>query len=242
MTDYTLTIEMDSTTVQQLTDMGMKLFAYKAVQAAQVGGLPLVWSVTDSYSVHTELAWRTSFGAYDTHSSITPGQRITVGVEEPVALGDRFTIDSPSGAGTVTSDGDPGGILIVNTSGTQLGCGITQQVGGDNAPVCALPIINGYSELFIPVESVLVMFGVDPISAGTAMESANSPGVLVSFDGVTSRTVTYSTSNGWSWNNASWGTAVPARADLAALLIQSSDALEQRRRAAAARIGAAVGA
>jgi hypothetical protein len=229
MANYNLTIRMDDDTIAQLESMGMQLYAFKAVKATGNAGRPLVWFSTDTFSQSTQVNWREEYQAYSSRSEIIPNGQIVASAAYAADLGQTFSITGTRGTGEVTQSGDPRAITIRSAVATRFSCGISQKNDTGYAPICALPIFNGFADVFVPIEKVLVMFASDQVNTGTVITRAYSPAVLVDLTGVTTRTVDYTIDGGWSWGGATWGKGVAANTDLVPLLIESSAKLEMAR-------------
>ncbi|HEX6038080.1 hypothetical protein [Longimicrobium sp.] len=188
-----------------------------------------MWFRTDSFSQATQVNWRVDYQAYSSRSEIIPNGQIVASAAYPADLGNTFTIESPRGTGSVTQAGDARAITIHNNVETRFSCGISQKNDAGYAPICALPIFNGFDDVFVPVEKVLLMFATDEVNTGTVILKAYSPAVLVDLTGVTTRTVNYSIDKKWSWGGAPWAHAVAGGEDLVPLLIESSATLEKLR-------------
>jgi hypothetical protein len=234
MASYNLNISMDGETVEKLESMGMHLYAFKAVKATGNAGRPLVWFRSDTFSLNTQVNWRVEYQAYSSRNEIVPNGQIVSSAAYPADLGQTFTITGTRGTGEVTQAGDPRAITIRSAVETRFSCGVSQKNDNGYAPICALPIFNGFADVIVPVEKVLVMFASDTVNTGTVITKAYSPAVLVDLTGVTSRTVSYSIDKKWSWGGATWARGVEADADLVPLLIEPSAGLEQMRVAAMA--------
>ena len=152
MADYEITITMDDATLNRLTGMGMKLFAFKAVEAGTKGGRPLVWFESSQYSQTTVVDWRVRYKAYSSRSEIISGGRSPSSADYSADLGDTFFITSPTGTGVVRREGDVRAITIRDEMENSFTCGISQENGTGVSPICAFPIYSGFADVFIPIE------------------------------------------------------------------------------------------
>ena len=141
----------------------------------------------------------------------------------------------------MTKTGEPVAITIYNNVPSEFTCGISQKVDSGVSPLCAFPIYNGMTELFVPVEKVLLMFATTPVNTGTVIIQAYAPGMIVELTGVSEREVSYDLDTLWSWGGASWGTPVDNGEDLVPLLIEPTDALVHLARAANANVALPAG-
>jgi len=243
MANYGVTITMPETTAVWMHEQGFQLYAFKAVQVGGGGGKPLVWFASDIYSVNTEFMWEVVYQAYSSQSAIVPGGRIQASASYPADLGQKFTVTNAAGTGTVTRDGLEGRIMITSTVlEREFACGISQKRDGKFAPLCALPLDYGLTDLFTPVEKVLLMFSTAAKDLGTVVVQAFSDGVFITLTGTEpKRQVSYEKGKGWNWGGGSWGTPVSAGADLVRLLIEPSRKLELARMDASPLLAAVAG-
>lgn len=223
MANYTLTINMDNETVDELMQQGRHLLAFKAVKAVQgAPGRPLVWFRTDAYSLGTTIGWMQDYKAYDSLDEPVPHAHIHVTASQPADLGDVFTIVDAHGGGEVTPGGKAGAITIRSNVTTRFTAGISQKNDAGFAPVCAFPLQLGFTNFLTPVEKVLVMFAPNPVETSTVIVRAISPGLLVNFADETDRAVSYNMLHGWDCGGAPWCKPIEAGADLTSLLIETS--------------------
>jgi hypothetical protein len=220
-TTYGITISMDQNTVDSLSGAGYCLFAFKAVQGPTIG-VPLVWLETSNYAMSTPVSWQELYQAYSSTSPILNGAMIEASYSYAVDLGDRFTITSSSGAGSVTTDGSsPTGVDIYNMTTTQFACGISQQnSSGTCNPVSAFLLYGQMQDTLAPVEQVMLMFSIAPVNTGGVMIKSDSQCVMIDLSTQSSRTVIYKINFGWDTSNQSGMKIYPPNTDLSALLIQ----------------------
>lgn len=230
-TAYEVTIGMKPETVTALTDGGYHLYAFKAVQAAQGGGKPLVWFQLgpNEFSADTEVHWQVQYEAYTSTSKLIPNGKVRASFHTLIELGQTLNV-VPGGTGAVVAGGPKQAISIHNTTQTPYTCGISQQSGdGKSNPMCGFPLYGLQLDVMAPIEKVLLMFSTTPVNTGTVIEQAYSPGVFVDLTSANSRRVNYDINKGWSWkDNAAWGRQVPANSNLVPLLIENAAAVSAR--------------
>jgi hypothetical protein len=226
---YSITINMSSVTVADLTQSGYSLCAFKAVQSANRAALPVVWQNSRNFAETTTLAWTDDYRAYVSTTQTVADAKITVMTWVAVNLGQTGNTDQ-NGNWTVTNDGTPRAISIFNDSTRQWTAGLALQFGGQPAPFVALPLYGNFLEVMAPVDKVLLMFIAGSASVGAVVQSSHSPGVLVDFTGATSRNVFFDINDGWSWDGAAWGTAVSPQANLSSILITPGSLAKSHRK------------
>jgi len=218
-TEYDITVNMSDDTVIKLLDGGFKLYAFKAVQSSQGGGMPTVWFTSDTFSGQTVVTWAEKYQAYTSRSQIVPGGKIDSSRSYPIDFGQTLEV-GPGGTGTVMGQVEPKQpIFVENTMTTQFTCGISQLHDDKYTPLCALPLYGLNTVTVRPIEKVLLMFATNQVNTGTVIEQSFSSGALIDLTTDVSREVTYEINNGWGPSRASWLTLVPSRTALDELLI-----------------------
>jgi len=221
---YQVTITMDTDTVADLTQSGYALFAFLAVQCSDQAGKPLVWQRTEQYSATTVVSVAWEFEAYT--SAWPAAEPVVAGFSVPLVPGDLLKVTGErSGIGTVSDQGNPGQICFLNSTDTAFGCGISQPGVSEFAPVCLLPLHGSNAQIVVPVPKILLLFSTSPDAAGTQVNATGGPagpGLLVDMSAGPTYAVTYDIDQGWGWDGATWGQAVPPFADLVPLLVEPS--------------------
>ena len=208
-----------------LSDSYYSLFSFKAVQGPY-NGVPLVWQKTLDYGLTTQIVWNDTYQAYSSFSSIQNTQTININNSYAIATGDRFTITSTKGTGSVTSDGSsPDGIDIYNKTTTQFTCGISQTQSSVACPTCAFTLYGQMQDTITPLEKVMLMFSIAPVNAGDVMEISDSQCILIDLSADSTREVTYQINFGWDTGSQTGMTIYPPNTALAPLLIQSQTTL-----------------
>lgn len=222
-TQYEIDVTMSPDTVTALVQGNYNLYAFKAVQATQGGGAPLVWFQLppDDYSTRTQVVWEVQYQAYTSRSKIIPNGKVTASFSTDIDLGQTLNV-AAGGTGDVTTGGPKQAVSVNNTTTTQFTCGISQRAGGSTNPMCAFPLYGQHLDVMAPIEKVLLIFSTTPVNTGTVIEQAYSPGVLIDLTSSNERTVNYDINKGWSWGGFSWGRGVAAKESLVPLLIETS--------------------
>jgi hypothetical protein len=227
-TNYSVMITMSAATVQALLAGNYYLYGFKAVQATQGGGAPLVWFQTQGYSASTNVAWTEQYQAYTSTSQIIPNGQITASFSTDIDLGQTLQVQA-GGIGQVVNGGPSTAISILNQTSTQFTCGISQTQNGVSAPLCAFPLYGNQMDVIVPIEKVLLMFSTLPVNTGTVIYQAYSSGILVDLTASNQRSVGFDINAGWSWGGYSWGQQVPPNSNLVPLLIEN-DSLSLSRK------------
>jgi hypothetical protein len=220
MSDFQITISMSDDTVRALQSDGFQLYALKAVQYPGTG-VPLVWYVTGNYSDNTVLRWTDDYEAFTApEQSLAPNTTVTPGASHRITLGEMLVVDSSGGTGTVVNGTDPLGIIIENTSGTSMVCGLSQSVGGAFQPTCAFQLRGAVEDTIQPIEKVFLMFSNMNDGTGTVIVQSYAQGVLVDLEEVSAQTVTFDIDGGWT--PEPYARVYPPNQNLVSLLIQPS--------------------
>jgi hypothetical protein len=230
-TNYRISIAMDQTTADTLTDNEFSLYVFKAVQGSGKGA-PVVWFSSQDIGLATSIDWSESYQAYTSRTEvIAAGATITADNSYDSVLGGVLTVTEKIGTGAMTDGGDPRGISIINSTDTQFVCGISQLQNGVYAPIAAFPLFGNNEDLLVPVEKVFLMFATRTVDTGTVIEKSFSSGMMIDLTGATpdakgvvGRQVTYDLNKGWDDSNAPWGVAYPPNTNLVPLLINGAPA------------------
>lgn len=219
MAQFDVKIAMSQTDVTTLKNQGFKLFGFKAVNVSVQGGAPLVWFSTTSYLASTTVKWQEEYQAYISQEvNLTPKTQISASNSHAIDLGQTMTI-STAGSLSVQKDGPSEAISVTAQQGQSWTTGLNQIVDGTPSPLCAVPVLSGFLNRFVPINKVLFMFATQPYVAGTVIVQAFSPGILVDLTGVSSRSVTFGINDGWGPTTETWVTSVPVNANITPLLI-----------------------
>lgn len=198
-TPYSITINLDTDTLQSLNQNGLQLFGFKAVQGPPQG-MPVVWFQTAQFLSSTQVNWTEDYQAYiSTTTQLNPQTTITAASSCSIDVGEVATVQN--GVLTPTQGPDNQGIRILNATTTQYTCGLAQQTGGTGPykPICAFPLLPNLEDLLVPIEKVFLMFATPEVDTGMVLEESFSPGALIDLTGQTSVTVTYSSKQSGGW-------------------------------------------
>lgn len=223
MAEFTVVIQMQQQTVEELVSGRYSLYGLKAVRAYGTGE-PTVWFSTDEYSLQTEVSWADQYQAYASTSVVMPNGQITATSTYDIQPGQTLTVQK-DGTGSVSSTGEPAAITIYNSTTTEFTCGISQRVdGGAFTPVCAIPLYGLHMEAIWPTDKVFLVFSDVPVPPGTVLTHTYSQGILVDLTGESERTVSYDINQGWTWEGGGpWATTYPAGTYLTPVLIEQPD-------------------
>jgi hypothetical protein len=218
MSAYQINIGMSAETVEELRDEGMSLFAFKAVRSS-LKGAPLVWLMTNQFSTSTAVGWDDQFEAYTSWMEIVNGAVIEPAATCGIVLGQQ-AVTGAEGDIAAQGGGPSGAISIQNGSSMPLTVGMGQAIDGSVQPMCAFSLSQAAAGTIAPLGQVMLMFSTVPLMAGTVVEQAYSPGVLVTFAGPSQAGVSFDINNGWSWGGGVSARSIQPGTDLVGLLIQ----------------------
>ncbi len=230
MDKYTISIDMDQDTVEQLVENGFSLYAFKAVGTSASSGRPTVWVKTQTFSLSTKVTWQEQFAAYTSLTTkLDDGTQIDAAASYDINLGSTLNVNSPSGVGSVATTGTAGAIDIHNLIDTRFTCGISQTSSAGTNILCALPLFGGHVDVIEPIEKVLLTFATDAVNTGTVIYQSFAPALMVDMTGApgNARSVKYNIDKNWVANTDPWATQYPASTDLAPLLINQNAQLVQ---------------
>jgi hypothetical protein len=217
--NYQVDISMPQVTVQALQQNGFTLVALHAMQAG-FRAVPTAWFCTTGFAPSMQVAWVEQYQAYTSGSMVMPNARISMDSAYNIGLGQQMSVTGP-GNMQVSAGGPGNAITLANQTMSQITCGIAVSAPGySSAPVCAVPLYPGVAQTIMPVPKVLLMFSDAPVGAGTVLEQANGPALLVDLSGSSTRQVSYDVNSGWSCGGQPWGQTYPSGTSLAPLLTQ----------------------
>lgn len=237
MSDYQIKIAMDQPTVEHLINGGYSLYAFKAVNTGNKGGVPLVWFKTTKFSAGMEIDWSVAYEAYTSSSDSISGGTVTASNHSSVDLGQTFSVTDASGAGAISATGTPQAIQIANSSGVPFVCGISQPVAGVSTPLCAFPLAGQDMDIIAPIQQVVLVFAAKQFNTGSVIEQAFGQGVVIDLTAVPTRSLTFEQNAGWSWaTGETWAKTIPASGSLVPFVIVSTPSLQaaQQRQMAVA--------
>lgn len=227
---------MSQDTLQALLKGGFYLYGFKAIQSSDQNGRPLVCFGTQNYAINTALQWSTVYQAYTSSSQIIPNTQISIGFSQDIQPGQTLNVEE-GGIGDVVNGGPTTAISIYNTTTTQFTCGILEEIGGVDSPVCTFPLYGKHVETITPLEKVLVMFSTKYVQTGTVIEyfydsaslnfhdgepsNSTSSSLLIDFTSDNQREVNYDINQGWEWGGYSWAQQIAANANIVPLLIET---------------------
>ena len=207
---------MSQATHQALAKGKFTLYGFKAVQAFPNTGGPVVWVRNQNPNNSMQVSWDTNFQAYTSPSSISRGTTVQISFTAPIQLGQTLQVQS-NGQGSVAG-GTPNIIAITGQSSTgTFACGVTQQVNGSQAPICAMPLLGATTVQITPIDKVLLTFATASLQVGTITMESPAAGGLIDLGTNSSAAVSFDINNGWSGNGV---TAVASGANLVPLLIE----------------------
>ncbi|WP_437897704.1 hypothetical protein [Sorangium sp. So ce124] len=231
-TPYQINIAMDQNTFNALEAGGFYLYGFKGVQTSIQGGAPLVWFQTKTFSLDTTISWEEQYQGYTSQSAIIPGGKIKASASYDMNLSDILQVTSPAGTGTVVTGGTQNAISIANQTTTQMVCGISQVQSVSGSPVatplCAFPLYGNMLDVFAPIQLVLLEFATTAVNTGTVIFQAFSQAALINLTSEPEVSLSFDINTGWNSSGNPNVQLVPAGANLAPLLLQSSASLNRR--------------
>ena len=191
MANFSVNIAISQENVTTLKQQGFKLFGFKAVNVSVQGGSSVIWYETNQYLASTDVKREEKYQAYISQDTqISPQTPIQESNSADIELGQRMTI-STTGSLNVTKDEPTNAVSVVADTGVSWTTGLNQLVDGVLKPLCAVPILSGFLDQFVPINKVLLMLATRPFVSGTVIVQAFSPGILVDLTGVGSRKISF---------------------------------------------------
>jgi len=220
--DFSIQIALEGDAAQTLTQNGFHLYACQA-QDTNILGWPTIWYATDALTPMMTLGWPASGAAYTAlQTNVAPPQTANSTASYTMMPGQTLKITSTSGTGSVSNEGPADCITIANLTTSQFTCGPARGANaGPSSPCCALQLFGGNDILVRPRNMILLALESGTRATGQTVATLSAPSLLVSLDGATSRSVTYSLNTNWAANTESWATQYPAGTNLCDLLVSA---------------------
>ncbi|MEG4572240.1 hypothetical protein QUA56_05870 [Microcoleus sp. N3A4] len=197
MANFSINIAISQENVTTLKQQGFKLFGFKAVNVSVQGGSSVIWFETNQYLASTDVKSEEKYQAYISQDTqISPQTPIQESNSADIELGQRMTI-STTGSLNVTKDRPTNAVSVVADTWVSWTTGLNQLVDGVPKPLCAVPILSGFLDQFVPIKKVLLMLATRPFVSGTVIVQAFSPGILIDLTGVGSRKISFDIGIGW---------------------------------------------
>jgi hypothetical protein len=220
-TPYQVTIQLPNATLQSLTESGYSLFVFHPIQTTAAGGQPVLWIQVASLATSITIQWMPAYAAYISQSPITTNSAIAMESSAGVQLGQILEV-AEGGSVTVTNDGPPDAMSVLNTTSAPYTCGLALVSGSVTSPIAAFPLYGNSMDAMAPIEQAFVLFESYPATAGKILERTLAQGLLVDLTGVAERVVGFDVNNGWTTGNAPWATTFPANTPLSQILIHQA--------------------
>lgn len=203
---YSVTIAMDEETVTGLGSGGFSLYGFKAVTSSRTDGKPVVWFASTDFSQSTVVSWQVSYSAYTSSSTVKDAEEIVASFTTSIELGQTLLVNLPGGEGSVEDSGQAHAVTITNTTGDPYTCGVAAPVqpGAPATPLCAFPLYGEDTDVFLPIEKVVLMFASNPVDTGVVVEQAFGQTIVIDLTEAASRDVTYDINKGWTWDGGAW--------------------------------------
>ncbi|AKJ38252.1 hypothetical protein [Methanosarcina barkeri] len=220
--DYELTIDIDETSLRDLTKNFYKLYVFKGSIVDNSKGEPLVWQCYDKkeYGQTSKISWSEKYSAFISTQEIADEVTFSSITTKEIYLDQKVSVD-PKGNLLPPSDGQKGCIEINNgTSDTNYTCGICQQDRNNNmVPMCAFPLLRGTQDTIIPIEKLALYFATETVNTGSVKEYATGKGIIIDLTGLNQRKVYYELGDGWKTTDSGVpGIPFEPGADLSSLL------------------------
>jgi len=198
-TSYSIKISLDNETLTTLKTGGYTLYAFRAVKAPG-GSLPVIWQSIPKYFNDIEIDWTVSYGAYISSTTIKPGVVIKTSSKAKMELGSKYVIDN-KGIPSIKTGGPDRSITITNHETIALTCGICEVVDEDFRPLCASPVLSGFSDVIEPIQKIALIFATPVKVTSTVIQYSLGPGVLLDVTKFHNRKVDFTMGDS---NEAKW--------------------------------------
>ncbi|AFY41399.1 hypothetical protein [Nostoc sp. PCC 7107] len=209
MTQYTVSLSMDSTTRQYLQNKGYSLYVFKGVDAGK-GAQSTVWVSVTGDALYNQskidISWQENLYIGETTSQLQNGvvvsgtnPFVTSDNIQPVSLGNNYIYEGVQWNPNPTQSGQPSAFTIENSPSIVNNFYVSQKVDTDPDYIVVQSITGaGGSASFIPIETISMVLSTQSINKGTIITQAFSPGLIITLVGITSTNISYDTNKGWN--------------------------------------------
>lgn len=220
MADFSIEIQSDQDTVDNLLRYKFVLYAFKA-SATNILGYPVVWEQTTDYSLRTYLKGCNSYKAFTSMTlNLNPETIVKINTSYPILLGQRLLVQTNAGTSIVQTNGTADWVQIKNQTFRQFTCGISQEKSGGVTPTCALSLFGEMIVMVRPLDEILIAFDSSQWEIGQVISGLSVPSLLVNMSGGTTRTVIYNINRNWRDNVEPWCTRLDAGVNLVPYLVR----------------------
>jgi hypothetical protein len=228
MSVYSVTINLDTATLNQLNASAYSLCCLLAAQVGDASALPLLWSINKSFVSHNVVNWPATCTVFTAAAPggtepLAAGDVVTMGWSTPMNLGQLLTVQA-TGNGTVSNVGEQSVFAVLNASTTGQLCGLAA-----GPPLCALPLLGQTGQVFNSLPKIMLLFANGQLPPlGTAIDKwpgGRTAALLVDASQGNNPTVSFNINTGWDYNQQAWGTSVPFTDELAPYLIAQEQVL-----------------
>jgi hypothetical protein len=233
MPDLSLTITINSASLQSLKAGGYRLYAMIAVSSSNKSGRPLIALSSDRYLANTSVGLGRDTEVYISQSPLADNKTVRVASSSPVSTGQMVTINT-DGTISVSASGLPTTILIYNQVGGELTSGLSRMVSDASTPVAGFDTAQGDTITVAPLDQMFLFFATSNYTPGTVLTVSLGQGVLVDFGAAPpTPAIAYDVAaGGWVKGNAAWAKIYPPGTALAPVLVVPPGTNVPRRRGA----------
>jgi hypothetical protein len=226
MSDHTVSISLDQTTIDALCASNYYLYGFIGVKSSDLSGLPSVWWSTQDFFKTLTITWALDKIWVFTSSakSIEPGDQIQIGNKVPISRDQTFIVNNPGGAGKIKNGSSPSGVIdITNSTKTPYNCGITIETPNNQSvdnPIVELPLYGNSMQALVPLAKILLMFSTKKLQLGTLVKTSSGPCIFIDMTSNSKVNVWYDINGGWTWDNQSWASSIAANQDISSVVIK----------------------
>lgn len=242
MAEFSVTVQLDPSTLTDLTDQGESLYVFHGVTTSGGGGLPVVWAKVPVSGPSVVVPWPETYDGYGSTAALVDGGNVLSGYSfDSLPAGQLMKIGANGTVSGVSAGGvPPTQLWIESTVATAYVCGIGPQiVARPLSPCCAFPLPGLGLQTFEPLIRVLLAFSSADLAVGTIVTGSfpatpptahsaalinqlavYSQNLVIDLDpGTPDVTVSYSSDAGWSWDGPLKARAVSSTDPLSPYLI-----------------------
>ena len=222
MPQYTVSIDLDSSTLTALKNGGFSMHAFKGVKTSSPGSsaLPTLWFQQDRFSSTVDISWADTFGGYFSATDIKENAVVKISTEDLMNLGDILTLQE-NGGSAKTSGGVSTAYNFKSDKTETWTCGLTTSAkGGEATPICAFPQYGAVANVLMPYDKVLLLFTQEQQDTGSVLQTAVSSSIsIIMSPQVPDIGVAFDINTGWNTRSQPQAVSNPVNFDMAPDLI-----------------------
>lgn len=209
--DFTISIQLNQQTLQQLHQQGFWLRVFKGGGTTTKQAIKnTVWYTTNAFSSNLNISWTNELhGYFSFQTKLKKGTLIQTNASCKIKAGECMTIQA-DGSTKLTTSGPAQAISFQNQNGREIAVGLQQMVSNRTNIFCVQPTINKATSMIRIPEKVLLVFETGKIAPNTIVTRTLNASILIHLsNSENTRSLSFDIDKSWDANNAVWATIFP---------------------------------